>query len=80
MVNTGEPQGVVALHPLKADQAILQRRVHGVAHVQLTGDVWGRHHNGEGLLALVLLRMEVAAFLPHVIDPGLHLLGFIDLG
>ena len=23
--------------------------------------------------------MEVATFLPHVIDPGLHLLGFVDL-
>ena len=79
VVNAGDPQGVVALHPLETDQGVLQCGIHSVAHVQLSGDVWGRHHDGEGLFALVLLGVEVAALLPHVIDPGLHLLGLIDL-
>ena len=79
MVNAGNPQGIVALHPLKTDQGILQGCVHSVAHVQLTGDIGWGHHNGEGLFAFVLLRMEVAAVLPHLVDPGLNLLRLVDL-
>ena len=80
MVNAGNPQGVVALHTLEADQGILQGSVHCVPHVQLTGNIRWRHHNGEGRLALVCFCMEVAALLPHIIDLGFYLLGFVDLG
>ena len=80
MVNAGQPQSVVTLHPLETDQGVLQRSVHGVTHVQLTGDIGGRHNNGEGLLAFVLLRVEVATVLPHFIDLFLNLLRLIDLG
>ena len=79
MVNTGDPQSIEALHPLEADQRILQRCVHGVTHVQLTGNVGRGHHDGEGLLIFVDFGMEVAAFLPHVVDPRLNLLRLIDL-
>jgi hypothetical protein len=48
--------------------------------VQLTGNIGGRHHDGERLLALVYFRTEIAAALPHVIDPRLDLLRLIDLG
>ena len=79
VVNAGHPQGVVALHPLEPDQGILQGRVHGVTHVQLAGDVGWRHDDGEGLLALVGLGMEVAPILPHPIDSLFGLLRLVDL-
>ena len=79
MVNAGNPQGIVALHPFEPDQGVLQGCVHGMAHVQLSGDVWWGHHNGEGLFALILLCVEVAAVLPHLVDTGLHLLRLVDL-
>ena len=79
MVNTGHPQGVIALHPLVANQGILQSGIHGVAHMKLAGYVWGRHNDRKGLLAFVLLGVEISALLPHVVDPRLHLLGLVDL-
>ena len=79
VIDAGNPQGVVALHPLEPDQGILQCRVHGVTHVQLTGDVGWGHDDGEGLLAFIHLGVEVAALLPHVVDLGLHLLRLVDL-
>ena len=79
MVNAGNPQRIVALHSLEANQGILHRCVHGVTHVQLTGDIGRGHDDGEGLLLLIPLRMEVAALLPHIIDAGFHILRFIDL-
>ena len=79
VIDAGNPQGVVALHPLEPDQSILQCRVHGVTHVQLTGDVGWGHDDGEGLLAFIHLGVEVAAALPHVVDLGLHLLRLVDL-
>ena len=79
VIDAGNPQGVVALHPLEPDQGILQCRVHGVTHVQLTGDVGWGHDDGEGLLAFIHLGVEVAALLPHVVDFGFHLLRLVDL-
>ena len=79
VIDAGNPQGVIALHPLEPDQSILQCRVHGVTHVQLTGDVGWGHDDGEGLLAFIHLGVEVAAALPHVVDLGLHLLRLVDL-
>ncbi len=50
-----------------------------MAHVELAGDVGGRHDNGEGLLLGVPVALEAAAFLPGLVDTGFHLLGLIDL-
>ena len=52
---------------------------HGVAHVELAGDVGGRHDDGEGLLLRVLHALEAVMVLPHLINAGLHLLGLIHL-
>ena len=76
----GQPQCLVALHPLKAGQDVLQGAVQGVAHVELAGDVGGRHDDGERLLLRVLHALEAVMILPHLIDAGLHLLGLIHLG
>ena len=80
MVRAGDPQGGVALHPLKADQDVLEGAVHGVAHVELAGDVGGRHDDGEGLFLRVPVAGKAAVFLPHLIDAALHLLGLVYLG
>ena len=80
VVGAGHPQGGVALHPLEADQDVLEGGVHGMAHVELAGDVGGRHDNGEGLLVGITVALKAAVFLPHLVDAALHLLGFIDLG
>ena len=80
MVGAGHPQSGVALHPLEPGQDVLKGAVHGVAHVELAGDVGGRHHNGKGLFVGVAAALKAAVVLPHLIDPALHFLGFIDLG
>ena len=79
MINPRNPQCIVALHPLKANQGILQRCIHSVAHVQLTSNVWRRHYDGKGLLALVPDGMEIATVYPHLIDSFLCLLGLVHL-
>ena len=77
VVGAGHPQGGVALHPLLPDQDVLHGVVHRVAHVQLAGDVGGRHDDGIGLFVRVGLGVEIAALLPELVDPVLHLAGVI---
>ena len=79
VVGAGHPQGGIALHPLEADQDVLEGAVHGVAHVELAGDVGGRHDDGEGAFVRVAVALKAAVLLPHLIDAALHLPGFIDL-
>ncbi len=80
MVTAGNPQGRIPLHPLEADQNILQRTVHGVTHVELPGDVRRGHGNGEGLLVRVPVCLKASGSLPHFINAAFYLLGFIGLG
>ena len=79
VVGAGHPQGGVALHPLEASEDVLQRAVQGVAHVQLAGDIGRGHHDGKGLFLGIGAGAEAAGVLPHLIDAGLYLLGFIHL-
>ena len=78
VVGAGQPQGGVALHPLEADEDVLPGAVHGMAHVQLAGDVRRRHHDGVGLFVGVGLGVEVAAVQPKGIDVVLHTGGIIQ--
>ena len=50
---------------------------HGVAHVELAGDVRGRHDDGEGLLVRVTVTAEAAAFFPLLINPRFYFFGVI---
>ena len=79
VVDAGQPQRGIALHPLVAGQDVLQRRVEGVAHVELARDVGGRHDDGERLLVGVDLPLEVSALHPQVIDLALDLFGIVGL-
>ena len=77
VVIAGQPQGAVALHALIAREHVLQRGVERVAHVELAGDVRGRHGDAEGLLVGVHLGAEIAALFPHVVDFLFDLFGVI---
>ena len=79
VVSAGQPQGGVALHPLGTDQNILHGVVHCVAHVELAGDIGGRHNDGVGLLVFVPLCVEVAVVLPHSVDGRFDLRRVVDL-
>ena len=68
VVGTRQPQGAVAGHPLPANQNILQSFVQCVTHVQLSGDVRRRDHNGIGLLLGIHMGREAAAVVPHFIN------------
>ena len=80
MINARYPQSIVTLHSLETDQGILQCCVHCVTHMQLTGNIGRGHNDGERFGASVLIRLKVAAFLPHLVDFGFYLLRFINLG
>lgn len=69
MIGAGLPQHVAATHPLETAQDVLQRVVERVAHVQRTGHIRRRDHDGEGrgVLALGPAGLERPALLP---DPG----------
>ena len=73
MIRTGQPQGLVALHTLKADQNILQRGVHGMAHVQLACHIGRRHDNGEGLLIGIHFCLKAVVIHPHFVDSRFHI-------
>ena len=72
MVRTRLPQSLVALHSLITGQDILHGIVQCMAHMQLTGNVWRRHNNGERLLALspstLSVCMEILVVQPFLIQ------------
>ena len=73
VVRARHPQGGIALHPLGADEDVLHGVIHGVAHVELAGDVRRGHHDGVGFLVGVGLGVEVAAIQPELVDAVFHL-------
>ena len=80
MVGAGHPQGGVALHPLVAGQDVLPGFVHGVAHVQLAGNVRRRHDDGKRFFAAVDLGMEIPLVAPVLVDTVLGALRGILFG
>ena len=79
VVRARQPQRFVALHPLVADQHVLQGLVQGVTHVQLPGDVGRRHHDGKGVLRRVRVGSESAALLPLRVDAVFEILRSVIL-
>ncbi len=79
VIHAGEIQRFIPLHPLEADQRVLKGIIHGMANVQLAGNIGWRHHNGKGLLAAVRLGVEVTTLLPHIVNLALDLLRLINL-
>ena len=79
-IGAGYPQSGVTLHALVAGQDVLPGLIHGVAHVQLAGNVRRRHHDGKGFFAAVDLGMEVTLVAPVLVDAVLSALGRILFG
>ena len=79
VVTARDPDRVVALHAVVADQDVLQRVVERVAHVQLARDIWRRDDHAVRLLALVDLRVEELVLLPELIPLLLKRLRVINL-
>ena len=79
VIRAGHPERGIALHTLIAREDVLQRRIERVAHVQLTGDVRGRHDDGKRLFVRIGFAGKVAAAHPHVINLLLDLFGIVDL-
>ena len=73
VVTAGEPQRLIALHPFVTDQDILLRAVHGMAHVELSGNIGGRHNDGKRLFVRIGIGVEAVVVHPHLINAGLHL-------
>ena len=71
------PQGVAALHAAEAHQAVHDRVVEAVAHVQAAGDVRRRDHDGVGLAGT--LRGEVVVRLPVLVQGGFDGVGLVGL-
>ena len=74
-----DPDRVVALHAVVADQDVLQRVVERMAHVQLARDIRRRDDHAVRLLALVDLRVEELILLPELIPLLLKRLRVINL-
>src|SRR5262249_20071769 len=74
VIGPWHPESVVAIHPLVADENVLQRHVEGVPHVQGARDVWRRNDDAEGLLARRGVGVAIAVALPDavplVLDPA----------
>ena len=79
MVAARDPDRVVALHAVVADQDVLQRVVECVAHVQLARDIRRRDDHAVRLLALVDLCVEELVLLPELIPLLLKRLRVINL-
>ena len=67
------PEGVEALEALVAHKDVLHGLVHGVAHVQLTGDVWRRNDDGERWLRVVVRRRKQMVVFPEFIPAVFNL-------
>ena len=80
MVGAGHPQGLIALHPLGADEDILQGLVKRVTHVELAGHVRGRNDNRIGFLVRIDLGMEKAGVVPEAVQLVLDRFRVVGLG
>ena len=67
MVGARQPKRLESLHPLPADEDVLERVVQGVAQVQGPGHVRRRNDDGIGLLGRVGLAVKVALLFPEAI-------------
>ena len=79
VVHAGHPQSLIALHPLLADDGVLNGHIKSVTHVQLPCHIGGRHDDAVRLLILVHFGFEAAAFLPKPVDAVFGLFGIVDL-
>ena len=79
MVAARNPDRVVALHAMIADQDVLQRVVERMAHVQLARDIRRRDDHAVRLFRLIDFCMEELVVLPELVPFLLKRLRVVDL-
>ena len=79
MIGAGHPQGLEAVHPLHADQDVLQGVVQGVSHVQRARHVRRRDHDAVGLARAFGIGPEEAPRLPVGIPARLDRGGIVAI-
>ena len=80
VVGARQDQRLVPLHALAADDVVVDRVLHGVAHVQLAGDVRRRDGDAPGGAVRVRTGAEPARRLPAPVPAPLAALGVVSLG
>src|ERR1700741_3990236 len=80
VVGARHPERVVAVHPLVADQDVLERVVERVAEVERAGHVGRRDDDAVGLLRGVRVSVEVAALLPDGVPVRLDARRIVGVG
>ena len=80
VVGAGQPEGGVALHPLVADQGVLDGLVESVPQMELPRHVGRRDDDGERFLVRVSVGGEPAAVQPHLVDALFRGLRIVHLG
>ena len=68
MVCSRNPQCIVSLHSLVADQDILHRVVKSMSHVKLTGNIRWRHYDCKWFLTSVHFCVEILIFAPLLVQ------------
>ena len=81
VIGAGHPEGVVALHPLAANENVLQRVVERVPEVQRAGDVRRRNDDRERLAAWIGRARCGSSRVrsPEVVPLALARLGVVDI-
>ena len=67
MIRTGDPDHVIAFHPFKTHEDILERIVERMAHMKLTRYIGRGHDDAEGLTRRFGFLMEIPFFFPKII-------------
>jgi len=73
MIHANNPQRILALHPLVADDDILQRIVQRMADMQRSGDIGRRVYDGKRFAVIALGTKQPLAFpmlIPARFDGG----------
>src|SRR5262249_38325725 len=80
VIHSGQPQSVVTLHTLSANDAVLNSRIQHMPHVQRTGHVGRRHHDDEAVAVGLIIGLEISLRFPPAVPPALHILWVVCLG
>jgi hypothetical protein len=81
VVGAWKVERFISLHALETDDNVLQRGTEHMAHVEHARGVGRWHHDGERALGGIreIIRVEIAGFLPHLVDARLGFGGLVWL-
>ena len=80
MILSRLPERVPPLHPVKADQQVLERECQRMPHMKAAGHVWRRHHDCVGGCRGRRVAGEGAAGLPPFVPAIFDGIGIVGLG